>query len=432
MGSEWIEGTLADACESIDYGLTASASDQPVGPKFLRITDIASGHVDWKAVPYVFADAATTAKYRLHDGDIVLARTGASTGASAYVKNPPPAVFASYLVRLQAKSSFDPRYLAYYLKCDAFWTFIRGVLGDKSAQPNASASTMTKAPLRAPRNKNEQSAIAHILGAFDDKIELNRRMSETLEGIARAIFKSWFVDFDPVRAKMEGRDPGLAPEIAALFPDRLVETDKGEIPEGWESRAISELADLNPESWSRADYPSQVEYVDLANTKWGEISDVQMFERADAPSRAQRVLRPGDTIVGTVRPGNGAYALIGREGLTGSTGFAVLRPKRKTDREFIYLAATQRSVIDHLAHLADGAAYPAVRPQVVAGVETTLADPDVRSAFSQITGPLLDRIELNRFQSGTLAALRDLLLPKLMSGEIRIRDAEKLLGEAGV
>src|SRR5207249_9491956 len=143
-----------------------------------RITDIVSGHIDWNAVPHVLANDETTEKYRLYDGDIVLARTGASTGASAYIKNPPEAVFASYLVRLKAKPEFDSRFLAYYLKSESFWTYIRGVLGDKSAQPNASASTMTQAPLCYPQDKRTQSAIAQILGALDDKIELNRRMNE--------------------------------------------------------------------------------------------------------------------------------------------------------------------------------------------------------------------------------------------------------------
>ena len=239
MADGWVHCTLADACSNIDYGLTASASKNSSGSRFLRITDIVSGHLDWNNVPYVSVDDATAKKYRLHSGDIVVARTGASTGASMYIKKPPPAVFASYLVRLQAKSGFDSRFLAYYLKSPQFWGFIRGVLGDKSAQPNASASTMSAAPLRAPRDKTEQRAIAHILGTLDDKIELNRRMNETLEAMARALFKSWFVDFDPVRAKMESRDTGLPKDIADLFPDRLVESELGEIPEElerWRSR----------------------------------------------------------------------------------------------------------------------------------------------------------------------------------------------------
>ena len=235
---EWLQCTLADACNEITYGLTASASHEIVGPKFLRITDIVSEQLDWNTVPYVVADESTIEKYRLYDGDIVIARTGASTGSSLYVKSPPLAVFASYLVRLRSKPEFDARYISYYLKSEEFWDFIHGVLGDKSAQPNASASTMTSAPFSAPKALAEQQAIAHVLGTLDDKIELNRRMNETLEEIARALFKSWFVEFDPVRSKIDGRWrrgeslPGLPTDLYDLFPDRLVDSELGGIPEG--------------------------------------------------------------------------------------------------------------------------------------------------------------------------------------------------------
>lgn len=293
MGGEWVECSLADACSSIDYGLTASAADHANGPKFLRITDIVTGLIDWKTVPHVPVDDDTFAKYKLYDGDIVLARTGASTGTSAYVKSPPSAVFASYLVRLQARSEFDARFLAYYLKSDSFWTFIRGVLGDKSAQPNASASTMTSVILRAPRDKNDQRAIAHILGTLDDKIELNRRMSETLEAMARALFKSWFVDFDPVRAKCKGDRPVAPTAIADLFPDRLVESELGEIPEGWGVGVLGDVAE-NPR---RGVQPEQIApdmpYIALehmpkqciALSEWGTAAGLEsnkfQFKRGD-------------------------------------------------------------------------------------------------------------------------------------------------------
>ena len=239
MADEWIECRLADACSSIDYGLTASASEVAVGPRFLRITDIVPGHIDWASVPYVDCDSNAMSKYRLHDGDIVLARTGASTGTSSYVMHPPEAVFASYLVRLKIRQEFDSRFIAYYLKSIAFWDFLRGVLGDKSAQPNASASTMTQAPLRAPRNKEEQRAIAHILGTLDDKIELNRRMNETLEAIATGIFQSWFVDFEPVRMKAEGRSHET--KFANLFPSAFQSSSAGEIPLGWTTQRLGEV-----------------------------------------------------------------------------------------------------------------------------------------------------------------------------------------------
>ena len=152
MSSEdWPLVRLADLCESIDYGYTQSASTEPVGPKFLRITDIVSGPINWPSVPFCEADVSATSKYQLRDGDIVIARTGATTGVSAYIQNPPEAVFASYLVRLHIdRTQADSRFVSFFLKSSTFWEHIRGVLGDKSAQPNASAKTMTQAVLRLP------------------------------------------------------------------------------------------------------------------------------------------------------------------------------------------------------------------------------------------------------------------------------------------
>jgi len=269
----------------------------------------------------------------------------------------------------------------------------------------------------------EQSAIASVLGVLDDKIELNRWMSETLEAMARALFKDWFVDFGPVRAKAEGKQPpGLSPEIAALFPDALDDDDK---PVGWGFATLAEVAALNPESWSKNTAPEGIEYVDLANTKWGVIKATQRYDWSKAPSRAKRILRVGDTIVGTVLPANGSYSFIGVDGLTGSTGFAVLRPKRPEHAEFVYLAATSPESIERLSHLADGTVYPAVRPDVVAATEVFLSDKGLISSFSKTVGPMMPQIEANKLQNQTLAQLRDLLLPKLMSGEIRLQEAEK-------
>ena len=421
--TSWIECTLADACSEINYGLTAAASNAVGEPKFLRITDIVSGKLDWNTVPYVEADDASMAKYQLRDGDIVIARTGASTGSSVYVKNPPLALFASYLVRLQIKPDFDPRFVSYYLKSELFWEFMRGVLGDKSAQPNASASTMTSAPFRAPRNLLEQQAIAHILGALDDKIELNRQMNQTLEAMARAIFQDWFVDFGPVRAKMEGEEPYLPPDLWNLFPDDMVDSELGEIPEGWDVTPLSKVSNVNPETWSSKNKPDSVEYVDLANTKWGVIESTQHFPWKDAPSRARRVLRPGDTLVGTVRPANGSFCFVGNDGLTGSTGFAVLRPSHPHFRELVYLSATATDNIERLAHLADGAAYPAVRPEIVGETEVTIptSETEVLAWFSKTVGPILDGMETNKTESRSLAAQREVLLPELTSGKLAVR-----------
>ena len=267
-----------------------------------------------------------------------------------------------------------------------------------SAYPSIRPADIERLMLHLPPLP-EQHAIAHILGAFDDKIELNRRMGETLEEAVRALFKAWFANSSELGAKQDAHP---------LHGD------------------LNEYASLNPESWSATNRPRSVAYVDLSNTKWGAIEKIETYEWSDAPGRARRVVRPGDTIVGTVRPGNGSFALIGKEGLTASTGFAVLRPKESFDAQFVWCAATSKDNIERLAHLADGGAYPAVPAETVAATPVVLADVSARRKFSDATAPLVARYLASGDESRTLADLRDALLPKLLSGEIRIQDAEKV------
>ena len=351
---------------------------------------------------------------------VVLGRKGAYRGV-AYSPDPFFVIDTAYYV--VSKGHHDMRWLFYAIK-----HYKLGEIDDGSPIPSTTRAAVHPRQLSVPPLP-EQRAIAHVLGTLDDKIELNRRMNETLEAMARALFKSWFVDFDPVRAKMEGRDTGLPPDIADLFPDRLVDSEMGELPKGWRRKTLAELASLNPESWSNRRAPDRIRYVDLANTKWGSINDVQEFTWEHAPSRGRRVLHRGDTIVGTVRPRNGSFALIDRDGLTGSTAFAVLRPAAPTERELVWCAATSENAIERLAHLADGGAYPAVRPQAVLDTTVALSDAWVRLAFSSLAAPLVNRMGSTQRESRTLAALRDTLLPKLISGEIRLDQAASIIAE---
>jgi type I restriction enzyme S subunit len=312
----------------------------------------------------------------------------------------------------------DQHYLYYALSQFDFSDIAQG-----TALPYLTIAALSALQLDVP-SLPDQRAIASLLGALDDKIELNRQMNETLEATVRLFFKDWFIDFGPTRAKAEYRPPYLAPELWSLFPDALNDDDK---PMGWKAGTLAAISRLNPEVWGSKNAPFSVEYVDLANTKWGEIEQTQWFEWKHAPSRARRILHPGDTIIGTVRPGNGSFALVGTNGLTGSTGFAVLRPQRPEYREAVYIAATSPETIETLSHLADGAAYPAVRPEVVASQPIIIPDQNCLKAFSAQTAPLINLVLANRKESRTLVQTRDLLLPKLMSGEIRLREAEKLV-----
>lgn len=316
----------------------------------------------------------------------------------------------------------DVRFVYYLLK-----TINWAQYNDKSGVPGINRNHVHEAKVKVPET-GEQKAIAHVLGALDEKIQRNRLENATLEDLARAVFKNWFVDFGPVIAKNEGREPpALSTEIADLFPEGF---DAHGTPHGWEVGSLRDLASLNPESWSKKNSPEAILYVDLANTKWGAIECTTKYSWGDAPSRAQRVLRPGDTIVGTVRPGNGSYSFVNSDGMTGSTGFAVLRPKLPDNREMVYLAATSRENIERLAHQADGGAYPAVRPEKVIETEVVIPPPKLITAFSKFVSPMLNTIEQNKLESHALASLRDLLIPKLLSGEVRIQDAEKVAGAA--
>ena len=240
-----------------------------------------------------------------------------------------------------------------------------------------------------------------MLYDLDIKIENLQKQNKILEQIAQAIFKSWFVDFD-----------GLT---------EFEDSELGKIPKGWRVKTIDQWASINPESWPRTNNPERVEYVDLRNVKWGVIKYTQHFLWNDAPSRARRILRSGDTIVGTVRPANGSYSLVTIDGLTGSTGFTVLRPRNPTYREFIYLAVTSPKNIERLAHHADGAAYPAVQSNVIGKTKVVVPCSDTYIIrFSKTVSPLLDKIAFNRTEFKTLSILRDTLIPKLMSGEIRV------------
>ena len=172
---------------------------------------------------------------------------------------------------------------------------------------------------------------------------------------------------------------------------------------------------LNPESWSSKRRPEELSYVDLANTKWGYIESVESFPWEEAPSRARRVLRRRDTIMATVRPGNGSFAIVDEDGLTGSTGFAVLRPREAADRALIWCAVTSAANLDRLSLLADGSAYPAVRPAEVAATPVALADFAIRAEFSSMVDPLLDKIGANKRESRHLRSLRDQLLPRIFA-----------------
>jgi type I restriction enzyme S subunit len=423
MASEWQTVSLAEVYD-FSSGLSKPRSDFGSGHPFLSFKDVFyNSAVPKQLTELVQSTEQERASCSVKRGDVFLTRTSETMDelgmSSVALADIPDATFNGFTKRLRPRRKLIvPEFARYFFRSSIFRAAVNS-MSTMSTRASLNNEMLERLTITFPEYA-EQEAIAHVLSALDDKIELNRKMNETLEAMARDLFKSWFVNFDPVRAKAEGRDPGLPSHIAALFPDSFVDSVVGEIPAGWKSGSLADYALLNPESWSKETRPDAIRYADLANTKWGKIEVLALYSRGDAPSRAQRVLRPGDTIVGTVRPGNGSYAMIDEDGITGSTGFAVLRPQAFDYREFVYLAATADDNIEALAHVADGGAYPAIRPEIVLSTPTVCPPAGIVTAFAGVARPLLGRIAHNGKESRSLAAIRDLLLPKLISGDLRV------------
>ena len=269
---------------------------------------------------------------------------------------------------------------------------------------------------------SEQRAIAHVLGALDDKIELNRRMNETLEAMARALFRSWFVDFDPVRARMEGRDTGLPKEIADLFPDRLVDSPIGWTPEGWAVAPLTELMEVNPKrSLSRGQVAP---YLDMANMPTrGHVPDSVV----DRPVGSGTRFTNGDTLVARITPclenGKTAYVdfLLDSEIGWGSTEYIVLKPRRPLPGEFAYcLARSARFREFAIRNMSGTSGRQRVPAAALSGFGMSAPSARAVAEFGRLVRPLFGRASRAARESRRLARLRDALLPELVSGALRV------------
>ncbi len=277
---------------------------------------------------------------------------------------------------------------------------------------------------------DEQNRIARVLGTLDDKIELNRQMNETLEAIARAIFKSWFVDFDPVRAKMEGRMPaGMDAATATLFPSAFQDSPLGKIPEGWKVVSLPEAIEVNPRRVLKKGTIAPYLHMQNLPTKGHRPRDWIHREFSSGTKFIN-----GDTLLARITPcienGKTGFVDFLNEGEVGwgSTEYIVLRPKPPLQVEFAYYLARSDDLRVFAIHNMTGTTG---RQRVPAScfdyyhfpVPTTL----IAQRFSEIVQPLMEKIRVNSEQSRTLSQIRDALLPKLLSGEIRVDDVEERL-----
>jgi len=422
MAGEWGTVELGEVA-AVRSGYAFKSSDwKDAGIPVVKIANVKGGRLEMSGCSFVSeSTAAESGEFQLSTGDILIAMTGYIGDVARVRRSDLPCALNQRVGKFSVRDDkrLDVDFLYTFLSWAETRRTIEG-LGYGSAQPNVSPSLIHNVEIPLPPLA-EQQAIAAVIGALDDKIELNRRMNAKLEEMARALFQSWFVDFDPVRAKLDGREPfGLDRATASLFPEHFEHGKHGILPVGWHCAAIEEVCAINAWTLGKNDDLEMLEYIEISEVSRGNIAKIATYQRGEEPSRARRRLRNGDTVLSTVRPDRGSHflSLNPPKNRVCSTGFAVLTPS-KVPWSYLHVALTLPEVSDHLGQMADGGAYPAVRPEVIGAMQVSLPkNPKVLEAFHRTCAPLFEQAEANRTQSRTLATLRDTLLPRLLSGEL--------------
>ncbi|MCF8084288.1 MAG: restriction endonuclease subunit S [Deltaproteobacteria bacterium] len=281
----------------------------------------------------------------------------------------------------------------------------------------------------------EQRAIAHILGSLDDKIELNRRMNKALEATARAIFKSWFVDFVPVRVKAEGGDPGLPDDIAGIFPDRFEDSEMGEIPRGWRVGVVSDLGNVicgkTPPTKDPENYGEDIPFITIPDMH-GKVFVTQTgkyLSTKGANTQRNKYL-PAKTICVSCIATPGLVVMTTERSQTNQQINSVI-PKNKKSSYYCYQVLNRLG--DQIrAGGSGGSVLLNLNKTLFSNTKVLIPDSETIESYQQIVEPFFEKLLQNQRESVFLSSLRDTLLPKLISGELRIPDAEKFVEEAGV
>lgn len=313
----------------------------------------------------------------------------------------------------------DTRFLSYALSQTDIGGYLTG-----STMPKLTQGNLNRIPVVAPP-LTEQKAIAAVLGALDDKIELNRRMNATLDAMARALFQSWFVDFDPVRAKAEGRPPaGLDEPTAALFPAHFQDSELGEIPQGWRVGTINDLTHFSRTSLTPASFPAEAfDHYSLPAFDDGRVPKVEL----GGAIKSNKFIIPKDAVLLSKLnphiPRIWAPSLSEERRAIGSTEFLVASPAKGVTRELIYWLFSSDTFARIYGTLVTGTtgSHQRINAESVLATSVVAAPFPLIQKFTALTKPMLARINHNIAQSRTLAAFRDGLLPTLLSRRISIR-----------
>ena len=368
-----------------------------------------------------YLDPESSAKrwdqFRLEFGDVLLS-TSASLGRIAVVgEEGIGAVPYTGIIRMRPRDTTVHRpFIRYLLEGPDFQQQCE-VVGVGSVIRHFGPMHLRQMTLKIPPLP-EQRAIAHILGTLDDKIELNRRMNQTLESMARAIFQDWFVDFGPVRAKLEGQDPYLPSELWDLFPDELVDSELGEIPEGWEVGNLGDVARSPTRSVSPAGVEEETPYIGLEHMPRRSIA-LSEWESADKVTSNKLAFQKGEFLFGKLRP---YFHKVGTAPVDGicSTDMVVVRPIENSWSSFVLLCVSTDEFVGYTDQTSTGTRMPRTNWKTMSRYELCLPPEPIAQVFQGITEHLLDRILANIHQARSAASQRNALVPKLISGEVQL------------
>lgn len=414
---------LVDPQRGISYGIVQPGSPVPDGVPIVRVSDVRNGRIDVRSPLRVSADIERAyGRTRLRGGELLITIVG-TVGETAIV---PPDMAGWNVARaiavLPVKAEVGSYWVQLGLRSSAAASMIQSRL-NTTVQATLNLGDLSRLPIVIPP-RHQRKAIASILGALDDKIELNRRMNETLEAMARAIFQDWFVAFGPTRAKMESRPPYLAPDLWALFPDRLDAEGK---PDGWREVPLDQIADfLNGLALQK--YPGtgndDLPVIKIAELRAGIATGSDRASRSIPP---QYVVKDGDVLF------SWSGSLLQRvwTGGRGALNQHLFKVTSKQWPKWLHYLW-----VDH--HLPSFQATAASKATTMGHIQrhhlseamTIIGSQDVMTAADALIGPLLQRCVANSLEARTLATTRDLLLPRLMSGELRVKDAERAVEEA--
>ena len=428
----WQQTTLGAIADKNGYGLVdgpfgsnlPASSYTVVGVPVVRGSNLSLGTSRFNDSEFVFVSEETAQRLSrslCRAGDIVFTKKG-TLGQTGLV--PDNGRYRKYLLSSnQMKLSVDrqiadPLFVYYYVSSpETREKIVRD--SEMTGVPKTNVTYLRDFPIQLPPLL-EQKTIAHILGTLDDKIELNRRMNETLESMARAIFKSWFVDFDPVRAKSEGRDPGLPKPIADLFPDQFEDSELVEIPAGWRAESVYAITDvIYGAPFSSAQFNSSGVGKPLIRIR--DLVDESPAVWTPELHPKGYLVQPGDIVVGMDGEFR-AYLWGGAEAWLNQR-VCVFVPKRGISAAFVRSSITEPLAQVEATETATTVIH--LGKNDIDRFRVVVPDPSITEAFNRICQPWYDRIVCNKLEIRALVAARDALLPKLISGELRVGDTEK-------